>query len=182
MILAEHVPHHDRMKKYCRAPMLMLGNQENNIRYSFGVDYRTLDPDGGDLSFDLNESIPSEWVGKCATVYNLGTLEHIWDVNKAFKNAAKIVKVGGHFLYHGPCAGYENHGVHVTDWKMVLKFFTLNGFNVVEYWFSDQFGRPCEDPQRGSGMSVILWLVAKKVVKAENFTCPQQVFKNGVKV
>ena len=71
MILREHFIHHDRMKPYCKSPMLMLGNQENHLRYDFGVPYVTLDPDGGDYVYDLNKlQTPSTLYN---TVYNLSS-------------------------------------------------------------------------------------------------------------
>lgn len=182
MILAEHYRHHDRMKKYCITPMLILGNQENKGGYSFGIPYLTLDPDGGDFNADLNYPVTDPAAGPWATVYNLGTIEHVWDVNQAFINVAKMIAVGGHYLCQQPTGGYEGHGIHVTDWNMIRKFFTLNGFEITEEWFHDIDGTENGEPMRGSGRSTCYACAAKKVKDVEVFSVPQQTFVNGVKV
>jgi len=180
MILKEHIPHHERMREYCMEPMLLLGNQENPAGFDFGVKYKTLDPDGGDYDLDLNE--PIQWTHQFLTVYNLGTIEHVWDINMAFINACNALKVGGFFLHHAPCAGYENHGVHVTDWRMTKKFFVLNGFEICAEWFSCQDGSLALPPGRDCGKSIIFWMVAHKIKNYPTYAVPQQVFKNGEKL
>lgn len=183
MILKEHFPHHNRMKKYCSGHMLMLGAQENDFGYDFGdlKDYKTLDPDGGSLAWDLNVPIPPEWIELWETVYNLGTIEHVWNVHQAFTNAALMVKKGGHYLHHSPCAGYEGHGIHITDPDSIIKFFKRNGFELKEHWFTDSFGVECLAPSRKCRMDIIFWAAFKKVTYSNEFTAPQQEYKNGAK-
>ena len=182
MILAEHYKHHDRMKKYCAAPMLMLGNQENKGGYSFGIPYLTLDPDGGDFKIDLNYPVKGPAAGPWATVYNLGTIEHVWNVNQAFISVARMISFGGHYLGSHPVGGYEGHGIHVTDWKMIREFFTLNGFEIREEWFHDIDGTENGEPVRGSGRSACYACAAQKVKDVEAFRLPQQTFVNGAKI
>lgn len=181
MILNSHRASYDRLRPYLQEPMLMLGNQENVCKYEFGISYTTLDPDGGDYSWDLNQEIPKEWEEKCSTVYNLGTLEHVWDTNHAFKNVANVVRVGGCYLHSGPCAGYENHGIHVLAWKETMNFFTLNGFIILDSWFTEQNGTICTAPVRNCGRSILFWFAARKISTILDFVLPQQVFVRGAK-
>lgn len=180
MILPEHAQHFDRLRPYMKPAMLMLGNQENKAGYQFPCDYLTLDPDGGQLQYDLNEPIENMG-GQFETVFNLGTLEHVWDVHQAYLNCARVLRVGGHFLGHSPVAGYEGHGIHVTDWKYIRAFLEANGFEIQELWFSEQNGRNCDVPSRNCGRSIILWFAAKKLTGAQPITKPQQIYKNGQK-
>jgi hypothetical protein len=176
MILPEDRASHDRMRVYCKAPMLMFGNQENRAGYDFGVKYKTLDLDGGDFN-DCNLNFPivnHEALGPWKTVYNIGTLEHVWNVHQAFVNAATIVDVGGFYLHCGPCAGWENHGIHVVDWRAVIRFFETNGFVVLRNWFTVQGGEECGPPVRGSGKSILLWFIAMKTKSLQRFVCPQE--------
>lgn len=179
MILPEHMPHILRMEPYFKAPMLMLGNQENKAGYKFPVPYDTLDLDGGDIKLDLNQQLVygRDW----ETVFNLGTLEHVWNVHQAYLNAGRAVKTGGYFLGHSPVAGYEGHCIHITGWKYLLQFFELNGFQIVDRWFSEQGGRICDAPSRNCGRSIILWFVAKKITGGNPIRFPQQVYMGGVK-
>jgi len=193
MILAEHIPAHNRLSKYMNGPMLMLGNQSNECGFQFPCAYQTLDPDGGDFKIDLNNILTPDLsadqykagasvnlLSAFETVYNLGTLEHVWDVNQAYENAAKMVRLNGHFIGHSPVAGYEGHGIHVTSPGRIIDFFRFNGFNIVDMFFTDQQGRECGQPERNCGRSIILWFAAQRV-GAFNYIKPQQVYKNGVK-
>lgn len=184
MILPEHLAYFElirRMGVY-NSPFLMLGNQEchigNSAQEFFDVDdYTTLDPDGGDITEDLTEWEPDR---KYETVFNLGTIEHIWDVHKAFCVAASAVAVGGHFIHHAPAGGYEGHGVHVTDWCTARDFFSINGFDIVAIWFSRQDGGLLDCITRDKGQQ-ILWMVAKKTMDVGVYLAPQQTFKDGKK-
>lgn len=188
MILKEHVPHHKELRRWFiqEDEMLMLGNQENPARFCFGQHYETLDPDGGDIRADLSDpDFFLKWPelrGKYPVVYNLGTIEHIWNLHQAYVNAAEMVKLGGFFANHAPVAGYEDHGIHVTDWRYLVKFFELNGYKVRESFFTTQAGQPCEAPRRGCGQNVIHWMVSEKVFQVAQYTAPQQRFEGGRKV
>ena len=182
MILKAHVESHNRMKKYLQEPMLMLGNQENTSAYNFGIPYTTLDPDEGDISWNLNKEIPKTWIAKYGTVYNLGTLEHVWDVHQAFTNAVKLIRMKGVYIHHSPCAGYENHGIHILDWNITLEFFKLNGFLIRDSWFTLTNGTVCGPPVRNCGKNILFWFVAVKVRELDSLVCPQQAYLHGRKL
>jgi hypothetical protein len=186
MILTEHIPHLRRLEPYMRPPMLMLGRQTNTSAYRFPCDYKTLDPDGGDFPLQLSQLSADEtdrhreaW----QTVFNLGTLEHIWDAHQAHVDAASMVKLGGYFLGQVPVAGWEGHAVHITAPGMVLDFFAFNGFKVEEVWFTTQAGNSCGVPMRNGGKSILLWFAAKRVEPAygDVWRKPSQVYVDGKK-
>jgi hypothetical protein len=168
-----------------RPPMLMLGRQTNTSAYRFPCDYKTLDPDGGDFPLSLAALTDDEmdrhreaW----ATVFNLGTLEHIWDAHQAHVDAASMVKLGGYFLGQVPVAGWEGHGIHITDPARVLQFFRLNGFTVDTFWFTTQAGNKCEPPARGCGKSILLWFAARRdKIVGPIWLKPTQVYVDGKK-
>jgi len=167
MLIRKHIDHYNRLKSYCTGKMLMLGNQYTNVGPATELfpctEYKTLDPDGGDFPLDIQgdlSSMDEMW----DTVFNLGTLEHVWDVHKAYGNAARMIKVGGYFIGHAPVENYNNHGIHVTNSEAILRFFSINGFEIVDSWKSD---------------SVLLWHVAKKITHQTEFIRPQQVWIDG---
>lgn len=181
MILPDHMPHLERLRALgaYRSPMLMLGNQECHVGTSaqefFDVEsYTTLDPDGGDLRRDLSSDL-SDLFGRFACVFNLGTLEHVWDVHAAYSNAARMVRPGGVFIGHAPVGGWEQHGVHVTGERFILEFFALNGFSINEHWLVSQ---PGTGRRRPNGRQT-LWTMATKITEVECFSAPQQVFERG---
>ena len=187
MILIEHKKHHERLRSFgvFNPSMLMLGNQEDRLNlgkelFENAWPYKTLDPDNGDFKFDLTSKEVIPFFNTFSTVYNLGTLEHIWDVHKAYVNASKMVRLGGYFVGHSPVGCYENHGIHISDWKFILNFFQINGFEIICNWLSDKNGNDINQVTRGGG-NIILWFACKKT-KIMEFQAPQQIFLNGIKI
>ncbi len=199
MITPEHIPSFNRLAPYMKADMLMLGRQTNTARYVFPCEYKTLDPDGGDFEMDLGAprvELPFDspafdspinemdrHTEAWQTVFNIGTLEHVWDAHAAFCNAASMVRRNGYFLGQFPVAGWEGHGIHVTDWKMIVAFFDLNGFEIEQRFWTTQAGNPCDEPRRNGGKSVLFWMAARRVMLASSYKWqkPSQVYKKGVK-
>lgn len=188
MILPEHKRHFERLRSMgaFRSPMLMLGNQESLVGVEpakfFGVpDYTTLDPDGGDLRLDLSKAPPTKLISAFACVFNLGTIEHVWDIHAAYCNAARMVMPGGVFIGHAPVGGWERHGVHVTDSGLIQAFFRLNGFRIDAAWHALKDGRMIGEITRGGGCQT-LWMVATKLSNMAEFVAPQQVFRDGAPV
>lgn len=167
MLIQNHLHHYQRLAPYCTGKMLMLGNQYTNVGPATSIfpctEYKTLDPDGGNFAVDIQDDL-SHMDQMWDTVFNLGTLEHVWDVHTAYGNSARMVKVGGYFIGHAPVENYNNHGIHVTHSEAILKFFELNGFEIVDSWKSD---------------SVLLWHVARKIKHKTTFLRPQQVWIAG---
>ena len=57
-----------------------------------GNGYEELDLDGGDLRLDLNKNLV-ELSQKFDIVFNLGTIEHVWNVHNAWANALRATEV-----------------------------------------------------------------------------------------
>lgn len=168
MITEQHRQDFDRLRPYCQGKrMLMLGRQESTIgdpAALFGcAEYRTLDPDRGDYPLDLCGDLADQHQ-KWDVVFNLGTIEHIWDVHRAYSNAASLVRIGGYFLGHAPVRYYDSHGIHVTSAAAIMRFFAVNGFEHVEHWLT---GR------------VLLWHVEKKMAHQDLYQSPQQIYNHG---
>lgn len=172
MLSQQLLMHFDKWRAYYRPPMLMLGAQESTVvgyptarqwfRQFVGDRYDDLDMADGSLKLDLNGDLV-ELSGKYATVFDLGTIEHVWDVHAAYVNALRAVAVGGRFLAHSPVGGWVdqqgrfNHGLHLTRAEAILEFATKNGFAVEEHWFS-----------RFKHRGIVLWLRARKVRHIED--------------
>jgi len=189
MLIPEIMPSLERLVTAgaFRAPMLMLGAQTSimpqwpKARDFFvhvtGGEYLELDLDGGDLRLDLNHDL-FELAGEFATVCNLGTLEHVWDVHRAWSNALRAVAVGGTFVTHSPIDGWRdhesgalNHGLHQTVPEAILCFIAKNGFVIDHHW-TTRFRT------RGS----ILWACATKrrdIADLAWFEPVMQVYEGG---
>lgn len=190
MIVNDHLASYARLVPWLKPNMLMLGAQRNTSSFRFPCEYQTLDPDGGDFPLDLSNDefhrpemafIERHFV----TVFDLGTLEHIWDTHAAYVNAARMVAFGGHFIGQAPIAGWENHAIHITDWRYILEFFQINGFNVVTWWMTTANGAVIDPPvvTRNGGKSLLLWYVVKRLrdLGSEPWRKPSQVYTGGVK-
>lgn len=144
----------------------MLGHQDTVVGRAqdvFGVtEYKTLDPDGGDYAVDLTGDL-SHMYEKWDVVFNLGTIEHIWDAHTAYCNAARMVKVGGLFIGHAPVGPqYINHGIHLTNSKAILKFFENNGFRHLDHWHTER---------------TLLWQISVKESSVDQFRVPLQLWE-----
>ena len=174
MILAQHIQQLNRLRKFFAGRMLMLGDQVNTIGYDFGCEVRTVDIHGKpDFLVDLTD--PEAWknLGCFRTVFNLGTLEHIFDAAAAYRNVVKICRQ--YYVGHHPVAGWEGHGIHVTSPDAILKFFELNGFKVLDAFTTTQEGEPCMGPVRNCGKSITLWFAAEKLESVDVIRFPEDL-------
>jgi len=175
-----HIPDLERLSQYMQPPMLMLGAHGSAIpgfktageyfAQWVGGKYFEVDLDGGHWRRDLNEDL--RFPTCYGTVFNLGTIEHVWNVHNAWVNALRAVEVGGHFLNHSPVAGYRNHGLHITSEPAIRAFVSKNGFNILDAWIT----------YRAVGDT--LWLAAVKERHIEDladFEPAWQVYEEGQK-
>ena len=175
-LIDQHAQFYEKLKPFCKdKSMLMLGAatyhpQFNPPKDYFGLSlYETMDPDGGDLERSLVDDC-SDLYEQYDIVFNLGTIEHIWDVHTAYSNAAKMVKVGGYYFGHAPCAKYFGHGINVTAKLAIKAFFDKNGFEEIEAW------------ETGTAYGHIYWNIHKKVEsRLGDLDHPSQVFENNAK-
>lgn len=185
MIIQEQIKFYERFKPYYKGNMLVLGNQESEVgnpKDFFNVEsYKTLDLDNGDYRLDLTKEI-DDFAESFDVVFNIGTLEHIWDVQAAYSNAARLVKVGGHFISIGPVAGWENHGIHVTSSWAILSFFRKNGFEIIDDFLVDRKQTIVNFGKKDKGRDIELWFAAKKISSVETFLPPSHVYDNNVPV
>jgi SAM-dependent methyltransferase len=190
MLIQKHIKNYKRFEKYFCDPFLMLGNQENLLgiteRDFFKIsDYKTIDPDGGtyeDLTADL-----SDLYNSFGTVFNLGTIEHIWDSHTAWSNSLKIVKPKGYFMGVSPVYGYYNHGIHITDPGFILSFIEKNNFILLDYYFTNIDGDEIENVEdaisrKKSTKNILLWYVAQKKSVIDKIQIPTQYYYNNKKI
>lgn len=154
----EHTTPLERFAKYYKPAMLMLG-ATGSVLPAFptaheyfgqwvGDGYEDMDLDGGDLELDLNTDIGLSQTHR--TVFNMGTIEHVWNAHNAWANALRAVEVGGCFLTHSPVSGFKNHGLHITSAPAMCAFVSKNGFTILEQWSTTRV--PGE----------LIWLAARK--------------------
>ena len=186
-IIKSHLENYEKYREYYKSPFLMLGNQDTNMDISppkyFNVSvYKTIDPDGGDYN-DLTANL-KELHNSFGTVFNLGTIEHIWDAHTAWSNALRLVKVGGYFVGVSPIHGYYRHGIHVTDPVAILTFLEKNKFKILDHYISHKKGwtiNTIEEAMNSKRATtdILLWYAAQKIEHLENLSPPTQIWNDG---
>jgi len=177
----QHLEHLGQFSKYYQAPMLMLGTTGMYVPglttaaaffgQWIGTEYTELDLDGGDLRLDLNDDL-SVLSQRYGTVFNFGTIEHVWNAHNAWANVLRAVRVGGYFLNHSPISGYHEHGLHLTFAPGIRAFVSKNGFDILDEWTTKR------------NVGAALWFVAVKkehIKKLSDFEPAWQVYEDGQK-
>jgi hypothetical protein len=125
----DHIFEHDRFdenEKYCEHLLIdILG--ATSVKSMDVSSY-----EGASYIHDMNRPI-YEHYDEFDTVFDMGTLEHVYNVPEALKNVSKMCKVGGQILHMLPANNWCGHGF----WQMSPElFFTLysnkNGYAETE--------------------------------------------------
>lgn len=171
-------------------PFLMLGYQEvvgddmppdfrhddlKQILAARGIhDVSALDPfdPRADLQYDLNLPVPEAEIEKYAVVFDIGCLEHVFDTRQCIENCLRMVKTGGTYVLHTPVSGYFGHGLHVLSPEALTGALRLNGFEVLYERYCTRAGLEVADPSIGG--DVLMWIVARKTRRIDEFAVPQQ--------
>lgn len=138
-----------------------------------------------DLRYDLNLPVPPGEEERYSTVWDVGTLEHLFDTRQCMENCMRMVKPGGHYFLSTPVKGYYRHGFHTFDPELIIGAFRLNGFDIEYLRYSTGRGMPVEEleyapdmdahvPARNIPQRCLIWIVGRKTGSLERFQIPQQ--------
>jgi hypothetical protein len=87
--------------------------------------------EGASLVHDLNKPIGPELRERFDTVYDGGTLEHVFQFPTALKNAMEMVRVGGHLFIHTVTNNYCGHGFYQFSPELFFRALSeANGYEV----------------------------------------------------
>jgi hypothetical protein len=128
--------------------------------------------EGAGFVHDLNHPIGDELRGSFDTVYDGGTLEHVFNFPMALKNCMEMVKVGGRIFVHTAANNWCGHGFYQFSPELFFRAFSQdNGFEVESMVVHPvgPYGRWHEvsDPERiRSRVEVITWYPLQILVRA----------------
>jgi SAM-dependent methyltransferase len=125
-----------------------------------------------DFRWDLNLPISKNFHNSFKVVIDIGTLEHIFDTRQCLENYFRLIEPGGLFVLVTPVNGFFGHGLHVFNPETLLSALDKNGFKVMYKKFTTSTGIEISDPNLGG--NILLWIVAKKLKKINEFIIPQQ--------
>lgn len=137
-------------------------------------DITTLDlfDERADLRYDMNLPVPGDENEKYNVVFDIGSLEHVFDTRRCLENCLRMVRVGGVYVLVTAVNGYFDHGLHVLNPIAIKGTLELNNFQIIYLKFSTPYGNIIKDPSRGE--NIIIWIVAKKLKSIDKFAIPQQ--------
>lgn len=156
------------------------------------------DWEGADHILDLNLPVPAQLAGRYDTVFEAGTIQHVFDLPQVFANLHALLREGGRVI-HGmaPSTNHVDHGFYMFSPTLFHDFYTANGwrieaeyfFEFFPYWFRGRFHSTpwkirrytpgCLDHLAYGGFGarqVALFVVATKVAGATADRIPQQSY------
>lgn len=80
---------------------------------------------------DLNQPVKEPLTNKYSTVFDGGTLEHVFNFSMAIKNCMNMIKVGGHFVAITPTNNHCGHGFYQFSPELFFSLFNeTHGFSL----------------------------------------------------
>lgn len=125
------------------------------------------------LRWNLNTPVSLVVYDHFATVFDIGTVEHIFDTRQVFENYLRMVAVGGYFAIHGPCRNFADHGLHTFSSELFPRVMQVNGFEIVYLKYTNSSGEEMDlNPE--NSQDIICWCVGRKLRSMAEFVCPEQ--------
>jgi hypothetical protein len=176
-------------------------------RYQIG-DYRDCDINGAaDLVCDLNKPLDRGLADSALTVLNGGTLEHVFDVARAFANMHEMTRMDGTMIHLAPLSFYE-HGFYnfnplffrsiaeANQYKMIAEaFYEMNAdasgksdgpaklYITYDGKYNFKLRKELQIKYRAARIpSRILYAVAYKKSGSDQFVCPYECTLDSVVV
>jgi SAM-dependent methyltransferase len=64
------------------------------------------------------------------TIYDGGTLEHVFHLPNALANIHDLLAPGGRIIHANPCSGYLDHGFYSFSPTFYYDYYTANGYRI----------------------------------------------------
>ena len=106
----------DHTELYCEEFFRILGATE-----IISVDASAFE--GAQIVHDMNLPIPDALESSFDVVFDGGTLEHIFDLPTALRNAARMVRQNGRFISHTVASNFCGHGFYQFSPELFYRFF-----------------------------------------------------------
>jgi len=145
-----------------------------------------------DFIIDLNNPVCPEFNQKFDVIFDIGTLEHIFDVPTALENIVRMLKPGGTVIIDVPASNSIDHGFYQFSPTLFFDFFSANGFegfrcylietNPLNYlrkgrvWRYSGFGKECPIM---SSKSVEVFFIATRHQETAFHKPMQQIYLAG---
>jgi hypothetical protein len=84
------------------------------------------------FTLDFSGDLPVELHSAAGVVFDIGTIEHIFNAPKAFANIVSMLRRGGFVVHYSPVSWF-NHGFYNFNPLLFREFYESNGFEVIEH-------------------------------------------------
>jgi len=85
---------------------------------------------------DLNrDGLPRELIGKFDLMLDCGTIEHVFHIPNALKNALSLVKEGGRIIFLSPSSNHVDHGFYMYSPTLFMDYLLANGLSIETCYF-----------------------------------------------
>lgn len=101
-----------------------------------------------DHIIDLNNKIDITYDKKFDVIFDIGTLEHIFDISTALENITRMIKPGGRIIFILPASNAIDHGFYQFSPTLLYDFFLSNGFYNFECYLME--GNPLNYLRKGN--------------------------------
>jgi hypothetical protein len=125
-----------------------------------------------DLRYDLNLPVPEHEYERYQTVYDIGTIEHLFDTRQCLENCMRMVKVDGYYFITTPVKGYFEHGLHTFAPEAIIRALQMNDFEIVFEQFTSRRGERIKHAAEAADS--LVWVVGRKRTSMGEFRIPQQ--------
>ena len=99
--------------------------------------------EGADIVHDLNQPVPGRLHGAFDTLFDGGTIEHIFDIPAVFRNVRAMLAPGGLFLSVNAANNQLGHGLYQFSPELMWRAFgPENGFSVEAMYLAPLGGPP----------------------------------------
>jgi hypothetical protein len=99
-----------------------------------GIDeYQDIDINGlAALRIDMSHSLPAEMYRRAASIFELGTLEHIFNIAEGFRNIHRLLRKGGTVIHCSPVTMYD-HGFYNLNPICFRDFYCANQYEILDH-------------------------------------------------
>jgi hypothetical protein len=96
---------------------------------------------------DFNQPLPASLANRFSVVHDGGTIEHVFNIQQAFKNCMEMVRVNGHFIQVNEANNYMGHGFWQFCPELIYRIFSReNGFQIKAVLLHDGTWYKVDDP------------------------------------
>ena len=94
------------------------------------------DADHPTILHDMNKPIPEQHKGKYDVVFDVGSMEHVFDIRRFIQNCVELTKEGGVVILYDALSGWHNECFYNFQPPFFFDVFRANGFDEISLFLN----------------------------------------------